>query len=435
MSGRVIRLITGRELIDLFRDRRTLAILLLLPVLLYPGFGLAGYYFAQSIAEQACDIGVVNLRQLTKSVGSVGPLIVDGRFADAFSDSRRESKLLRLIELGSDDRESLDRREVHVILVAPADFHERLGRDETVTLTVLNRDGDEVSKLATQRLVAVLKNYDEALKKARFAKHGLPNDFDKPILVREPKDADTPLQRSSDELRDSLARFLPFVLVMWALAGALHPAIDLCAGEKERGTMETLLISPAERSEIVAGKFLAVWTYATSTAWWNLLWMGGLCLVGAMFFNIAFIRYSSLLWCALLTLPLTAFFSALSLALGVYARSTKEGQYYLMPLFLGVMPLVLLSLMPNAELTVAMCLIPVTGVCLFLQKMLGPTPWQEVLPYIVPVLISLIICVTAAGWWAIRQFHREDVLIREADGGGLRQWLSGFDDTSAEVTT
>ena len=65
------------------------------------------------------------------------------------------------------------------------------------------------------------------------------------------------------------------MLVMWSLAGALYPAIDLCAGEKERGTMETLLISPANRVEIVAGKFLAVWTLATVTAWWNLLWMGG----------------------------------------------------------------------------------------------------------------------------------------------------------------
>ena len=80
------------------------------------------------------------------------------------------------------------------------------------------------------------------------------------------------------------------MLVMWSLAGALHPAIDLCAGEKERGTMETLLISPASRLEIVAGKFLAVWTLSTATVWWNLLWMGGGSLAGGYFLGLNLVR-------------------------------------------------------------------------------------------------------------------------------------------------
>ncbi len=54
------------------------------------------------------------------------------------------------------------------------------------------------------------------------------------------------------------ARLFPFLLVMMSLTGAFYPAVDLCAGEKERGTMETLLISPASRAEIVLGKFLTV---------------------------------------------------------------------------------------------------------------------------------------------------------------------------------
>ena len=73
----------------------------------------------------------------------------------------------------------------------------------------------------------------------------------------------------------SFLYFLPFVLIMWALAGALYPAIDVCAGEKERGTLETLLLSPARRSEIVVGKFLAVWVFSGATAGWNFAWLGG----------------------------------------------------------------------------------------------------------------------------------------------------------------
>ena len=73
---------------------------------------------------------------------------------------------------------------------------------------------------------------------------------------------------------DMLVRIFPFMLVMWSLAGALYPAVDLCAGEKERGTMETLLISPAGREEIVWGKFLTIWVFSAATALLNLASMG-----------------------------------------------------------------------------------------------------------------------------------------------------------------
>ena len=76
-----------------------------------------------------------------------------------------------------------------------------------------------------------------------------------------------------DELRDVLVKIIPFLLVMWMLTGAIYPAIDMTAGEKERGTMETLLISPAERTEIVFGKFLAVVAMGFGTAVWNVMLM------------------------------------------------------------------------------------------------------------------------------------------------------------------
>lgn len=435
MNWRIIRLIAGRELRDLLRDRRSVMLLIVLPVLLYPGFGLVGYLFAISLMDQESIVGVVGLDRLPSAAQWVEPaadqnppLIVAGQFAQPFCEGRREATLLQLVPLQSADRGPLERREIDVMLIVPEDFTSKLQREGNVTLELKNRDGDEPSKLATRRLVAVLQRYDDALKKLRFARRGLAADFDRPLNIREPKADDSPMQRGMDELRDRLAKFLPFLLVMWALAGALHPAIDLCAGEKERGTMETLLISPAERTEIVAGKFLAVWVFSTATAIWNLLWMGILCILGAWKFNLTFLSMASFALTMALTLPLTALFSALSIALGVYARSTKEGQYYLLPLFLGVMPLVVLSLMPNADLTFGMSLIPVTGMCLLIQKMIGPSPASDYLPFIAPVLASLGICVVLSCIWAIRQFHSEDVLFREAETGGGRSWFSGFSD-------
>jgi sodium transport system permease protein len=425
MSWRVIRLIAGRELRDLARDRRSVILLVVLPILLYPGFGLVGFLFALTLFDQQSVVGVVGLEALTRPVGGVAPLVVDGRFAPDYGDILSDPRLITLTPLAAEDPARLDRRELDMILVVPLDFAERLSSDASVTVEVRNREGDEISRLATRRVTDVFRKFAAEVKNARFARQGLPDDFDKPIEVREPKSGDTPLEKTWDELRETVAKMFPFMLVMWSLAGALHPAIDLCAGEKERGTMETLLISPAERTDVVGGKFLAVWTYSTVTAWWNLAWLAGLCLLGAWYFGTAFVSHINLLWCFLLVLPLSALFSALCLALGVYARSTKEGQYYLLPLFLGVVPLVLFALSPGAELTLGTSLIPVTGVCLLIQKVLGPMPGQAAL-YVLPALASLAACVALAVWWAERQFRREDVLFRESDDAPRRGWLAGF---------
>ena len=69
------------------------------------------------------------------------------------------------------------------------------------------------------------------------------------------------------------SKVLPFVVFIWALTGAFYPAVDLCAGEKERGTLETLLSSPAERSEIVMGKLLTIMGFSSATSLLNLLSM------------------------------------------------------------------------------------------------------------------------------------------------------------------
>jgi sodium transport system permease protein len=153
--------------------------------------------------------------------------------------------------------------------------------------------------------------------------------------------------------------------------------------------------------------------------------MGGGSLAGGYFLGLNLVRVDGVLWCAVLTAPLAALFSALSLAIGAYARSTKEGQYYLLPIFLGTMPLVLFSLAPGMELTFKTSLIPVTGLCLLLQRLIFPpaegAPWI----YFVPVLFSLAACIALALRWAVAQFNREDVLFREGDRPRWRLRLRG----------
>ena len=113
------------------------------------------------------------------------------------------------------------------------------------------------------------------------------------------------------ELRQQRAlmwsKVLPFVLFIWALTGAFYPAVDLCAGEKERGTMETLLISPARREEIVWGKFLTIWVFSGATALLNLASMGATTWQFSGHLPQEVIHPAAMFWCVLLVLPSQCF--------------------------------------------------------------------------------------------------------------------------------
>ena len=441
MRRTVVRLIAEREIRDLLRDRRTLLIVLGLPALLYPAFVVVGLAFAVSMMDQKTVIGVVGMEHLPAAsshpeallAGAALAVEADRKWDDPalFANGQFNPKFLKgdaapgtlvVRPLPTADRGPLNAREVDAMLVIPPDVMAGVERGARPEVRILGRDGDETSKLAVSRVGAVVGRWRDRLKAVRFARRGLPADFDEPVAIIDPDVAKPAETRTADELRDVLVKFLPFLLVMWTMAGALHPAIDLTAGEKERGTMETLLICPAGRTEIVAGKFLAVWVFSYASALWNLLWMAaGAVLLGALLPN-PILSFAGLGWAALLAAPLAALFSSLALGLGAFARSTKEGQYYLLPIMVLTLPLSMYALTPGLKLTPALAAVPVSGLTLILQNLLAVSGEPvSALTWVLGVG-SLVACVGLALAWASWQFRREAVLFRGEEGPSLRAW-------------
>src|SRR5262245_8356303 len=426
MRWSIIRVIWLRELRDQLRDRRTVLMIVVLPLLIYPLGALGLMQIAPGLLPRQSIVGVVGVESLPRS--PFLPLIVnedgDARFSLSLFPSAAEQTALRVRLLDADAaRAALDARQVDVVLEVPAGFHEALVSDSSPTLTLLSRPGDR-SLLARVRVSQVLDLWRMQINEVRFASARLRPRFDAPFLLFEPG-AELTVQRPAAEIIfDLLVRVFPFVLVLWSLAGALYPAVDVCAGEKERGTMETLLISPAQREEIVWGKFLTIWVFSGVTALLNLISMGVTSWLFGSGVASGSVRPIGFVWCVVLLLPLSAFFSALCLAVGAYARSSKEGQYYLMPLFLVTMPLLFLTLAPGVELNPLYSMVPVTGVALLLQKLVvAGTPDRTLGLYFVPVLVPMIIYGWLALRWAIIQFQREEVLFREAERLEIRLWL------------
>jgi sodium transport system permease protein len=465
MRWSIIRLLWRRELRDQLRDRRTVFMIVGLPVLLYPLLGFAVLRLAQGFLGQpsviaiergprdsasfpsqvSADLHVApSLGWLTLIPGT-GPgldglagaaslveaghqildyplLVEDGELAPAYQKLAESVLNLRIQVAGPAEAEALlAEKKVDLILSAPADFLAQVSRGGHPPLRLKLREHDDHSRQAAARLLHLLQGWRRDLMSVRLARQGLPASFDD---VFEVQDRAGPAAAGGTPGFDLLLRVFPFLLVMWSLAGALYPAVDLCAGEKERGTMETLLISPAGREEIVWGKFLTIWVFSAGTSVLNLASMGLSTWLLGPHLPAGSFSLPALLWCVLLVVPLSALFSAVCLSVGVYARSTKEGQYYLMPLFLIAMPLIFLTLAPGVDLNSFYSMVPVTGVGLLMQRLmtapsLAEVPWF----YFVPVLAPIVLYSWLALRWAIEQFQREEVLFREAERLDVRLWL------------
>jgi len=345
MRWTVIRLIFCRELRDQLRDRRTMFMILVLPLLLYPMFGAGVLQFAVGFAEKPAVVGIAGshylppltpqsggfsplpaLAQLTATPAETGtlslgidrllgaaaledgarrnydypPLLVNDRFPSVYLGSSVGAQPLQVKLLDSDDRAPLEEKEVDLILSVPADFCSRLIEGGRPSLQLRSRPGDEVSRQASRRLRSILGRWKQVLREVRMIRQGLPANFDDPIALKDTEPAKAADEVAADGLLDVFVRIFPFLLVMWSLAGALYPAVDLCAGEKERGTMETLLISPVSREELVWGKFLTIWVLSAATAFLNLASMG---ITSTQFSGLLphdVFHVAAIFWCVLL---------------------------------------------------------------------------------------------------------------------------------------
>jgi sodium transport system permease protein len=449
MNWSNVRLILHREVRDQLRDRRTLFMIAVLPLLLYPLLGMSMFQVMQFVSEHSTHVLLVGKEELPPS-----PKLLDGHhFNHEWFRSADRSGLLELTfaptesapgktaEGIADARQSVERGEYEAVVFFPPGFGRRL-REFREGLTQRLKDGagdepevsvpspelyfntaKEKSQITFTRVSSVLSRWTDAIGKQNLTESHLPASAAHPFELKE-HDVAAELGH-----RDAAvwSKVLPFLLLIWALTGAFYPAIDLCAGEKERGTLETLLSSPAERRDIVWGKLLTVMLFSMVTSLLNLLSVG---VTGAFIVNVLPRELKHIgppppltpLWLGLALVPMAALFSALCLALASFARSSKEGQYYLMPLLMITMPLVILPMAPGVELNLGNSLIPITGVVLLLRALLEGNLAQA-LPFVPSVVVVTLGCCLWATRWAVDQFNSESVLFRESERFDLGLWF------------
>ena len=503
MTWRNVFLIFRREVLDQLRDRRTLFMVAVLPLLLYPVMGIGMVQMTVMFSEQPRTVVILGANELPSM-----PLVKGSRFAetwfripadadklrvltDADSPDEKLSKdeaaeRTKLVQRATQLRELLGQRMqlevkaaaareakqpvevlrlenalrdlgeplgalfsssgIQVLIVIPRDFKQNLDRLRTELTRrdaadtpiaafnfprplIVQNSADEKSVIAHNRVTKVMDEWERSLLREYLRNSGLPEDLPTPV-----KPTELDLAEQNQVSANVWAKLFPALLILMALTGAFYPAVDLAAGEKERGTMETLLICPATRTEIVLGKFLTVMLFSASTALLNLSSLG---LTGKYMASLAggggaasrmgdlsLPPLASLVWVVVMLLPLASLFSALCIALATFAKSSKEGQYYLTPLLMVTMGLTVFCASPAVEIEPFYSVMPVVGPALLLKGLLKATgPSTELYVYAIPVLLTSIGYSLLALWWAIEQFGSEEVLFREAERFDLRLWV------------
>jgi len=431
MRKSALRLIAGKEILDTLRDRRTLFVSLILPLLLYPTLLLG---LTQIIGTTQRDLR--NDHQRIVLVGEVPEAVLNylrvEKLDPVDADSEEKGLGARLrdslaeVEEGeapeggrSKLREALTGHRISGALILHEGFAGLLRQDKQAKAALLFDPTDDASKTARTKVLDALTKFEAA------SRDDLVRRF--PEQEERLRFAETPIEREEVELASSsqkgaysFAPLLGMLIVIMALTGAFYPAVDLAAGEKERGTLETLLVAPVTRTQIVLGKFAAVWVIAVVTALLNLLVMGltfskvaGMIGDGKVAFSLS--AGAALTVCAILV-PTAALFGAVALALSSFATSYKEGQHYMSPLFLVATPLAMVGLLPNVEIGYALATVPVANVVLLVKAMLLGS--EATGPALVAFGAMVLYAAIALGF-AVAVFRREAVLFRTGSGRGF----------------
>lgn len=359
--SRLIRL-SRKELRETLRDRRTILTLVMMPLLVYPLLSMALNRFLLSSGgpgEQGFVVGVATqeesdlLQSLINDPRSLPPQSIQ----DASGGELAEFNVA-VISGGTPDEALLANR---LDISAALEFTD----DEPASIRVTAFTGDQASQSARRILLERL-HWLQLNDTVGILSQLIP-DF-KAFRVTT-----TEIGQRSDG--NVLASIIPLVLVLMTITGAVYPAIDLTAGERERGTMEALMASPVPRWWLLIAKYVAVVCVALLTAVANL---------GAMFTTLkltglmeqlagdgAVLGFKEMGLIFLLLVLFSAFFAAVLLSLTSFARSFKEAQAYLIPVMLLSLAPAMLSLMPGMSLDGPLAVAPLLNIVLLAREILS----------------------------------------------------------------
>jgi len=403
MSLRNVGIVYRKELTEAVRDRRTVISTILVPLLLFPvlsvGFGSLAVVLVGKAKEETPK---VMLRG-----GADSPEVVAGL---------KKLDKIEIVSETPDWKDQIINKEIRAAVEIPAGFQTDVAQQKPDTVKIYDYEGELKSEFATDKVEKYLKDYSDTVVKDRLAAKNLPVGVLKPFEFKRENVA--PPEKVSGA---AFGGIIGYMVILLCMTGAMYPAMDLTAGEKERGTMETILSSPISRTHLVLGKFFLILTAALGTAALSVLSMGVSFSVlshytgqtaGGRAAAAGFLLHlgpKTVISVFIMALPIAVLFSSVLMTIALFAKTYKEAQSYLTPMtFIVIIPAIA-SMLPGVELTSKLALIPILSTSLLCKELVAGTyHWN-----LIAIIFSSSCGYAAAALFiAIKMFQRESVLFR-----------------------
>ena len=394
----IIVSIFKKELIDVLRDRRTLMFMVVIPILITPLLIIGSIKFQEyqnkKSEEKILKIAYINESEdsLTKELLSdqKGVKIIEGVPIDSIESYIKSDSLQGGLYLGKG-------------------FLKKIKTNSSGDVKIYYKSSDLMSK-SKKRMQAALDIYKEKIIAERLKQLNVDGQIFEPITI-----TNIDMATAKETMGKAIGGFIPYVLVMFIFLGAMYPAIDLGAGEKERGSLETLLSSPATKFEITMGKLLVVSLTGIVSGLVSVLGISS-----SLFFIdkipvqiqetiLELINPFMIFSIIILMIPIAIFFASMLLSISFYARSFKEAQSLMGPLNMVIIVPLFLSLGPGMEMDHATALMPLINVGLLTKEILAGS---VELIYFIETLFSLLFCAAIGIWFSVFWFKKENTIFR-----------------------
>jgi sodium transport system permease protein len=390
-----------KEVLELLRERRTLIFTFLMPTVIIPvllgGFGAFAGHKAGQEAERVLHYAVFGAEYAPELNGQL-------------LDNPRLSRIA-LDSIGHIDENLRDRR-LDFVLVLPPGFEQKLATGQQMALELHYNDAVTVDTIS-QRMRGITRAYSNSLREHFLSSHGIDSAGQR--FVAEPvtltvKSVASPRERAGE----LIGAFLPYFFLLIGLSASIPVAMDMAAGEKERGTLESLLLLPLPRSRLVLAKFCAIALVGStaglmgvvSLALWGLGLIKG---AGAAVTWFDGVGIGDVALIGLMILPANAIIASLLLAISFYGRSYREAVNYASALALLLLVPILIGMLPNMRLSSGWAWMPITNISLAVKESVKGTLTAAdfAVVFISTSLVAGVLLALSINWC-----KRESVLFR-----------------------
>tara|TARA_B100000965_G_scaffold197417_1_gene164857 strand:+ start:1874 stop:3067 length:1194 start_codon:yes stop_codon:yes gene_type:complete len=394
----IIFSIFKKELTDVLRDRRTLFFMIAMPVIVMPLIFIGSLKFQEyqnkKSEEKILNIAIVNesddIQIRDYILNQKGVNLIENIDADSLEKGIKSDSLQGGLYIGKN-------------------FLNNISTNQMGAVEIYYKSSDLMSK-AKKRINNALDQYKNEVVAERLLRFDIDKNLLEPLQI-----IDKDMSTKKETIGKALGGLVPYMLVIFIFLGAMYPAIDLGAGEKERGSLETLLSSPATKFEITVGKLMVVSLTGLVS---GLISVVGI--TAPMYFidNIPdqikstvleIISPFMIISVIFLMIPIAIFFASMLLSISFYARSFKEAQSLMGPLNIIIIVPLMLTLGPGIEIDHITALIPLINVGLLTKEILA----GSVEPiYFIETLSSLLFFAAIGIRFSVYWFNKENTIFR-----------------------